>query len=75
MKIFNFSVKGINITVNSFSGNTSTMVAKVNNILEYKGKKYRKSFLIENGFNYYCNELNENKVIEYISDYFSGFEG
>ena len=38
MKKINFSVKGINITVNSFSGNTTTMVAKVNTILEYKGK-------------------------------------
>jgi len=73
MKKFNFNVKGISITVNSWKGEPRTMVAKVNTTIEYKDEKLRHSFLVENGFNWYTNELNKKKVIEEIIEFFKNF--
>lgn len=73
MKKFNFNVKGISITVNSWKGEPRTMVAKVNTTIEYKDEKLRHSFLVENGFNWYTNELNKKKVIEEVTEFFKNF--
>ena len=73
MKKFNFNVKGISITVNSWKGDQRTMVAKVNTTIEYKDEKLRHSFFVENGFNWYTNELNKKKVIEEITEFFKNF--
>ena len=73
MKKINFNVKGILVTINSCSGNDTTNVAKVNTTLEYDGEKMRHTFYVDNGYNWYTNSLNTNKVIEYVTEYFDNF--
>ena len=73
MKKLIFNIKGVKITVNSWRGNDRTMCAKVNTFLEYNGEKIRYSFNVENGYNWYCNCLNEKKVIECVEEWLKDF--